>query len=89
MLQCLGAQLLVQDVCCGVQLQTHAVGEEVCARGVVGRQIALEMLNVIFRLAVRAIYVLIQRANVESDERGDDEARILAERHDFGHEPAR
>lgn len=83
MLQGLGAQLLMQDVGGGMQQHAHAIGDETGARGAVGSQIGFQMFNEIFRLAAGALDVLVQRTGIESDERSDDEARILALRHHF------
>jgi hypothetical protein len=55
MLQCLGAQLPVQDMGRCMQQQAQAIGEKACAGGAVGRQIILEMLDVVFGLTARGV----------------------------------
>jgi hypothetical protein len=62
----LGRQLLMQDIGSGMQQQAHAIGNETGTGSAVSRQVGLQMLDEIFRLAARAIDAFVQGAGVVS-----------------------
>ena len=67
-----------------MQQQAHEVGKKTSTGRTVGRQVVLQRLDEVFTLAARAINVVVQHVGVKAAQRGNDEARALAQRHHPG-----
>ena len=86
LLECLGAEGMMQDIGSTRQQEPHGVRQEGRGGGAVAVEVTLDRLDIVFTIPTRTVDVLIHALRGGGRQGGDDKAWIVASGHHFGFE---